>query len=175
MQKNTLNAYDVALYFLFIARRDDAGDIISNLKIQKMLYYAQGHFLAFFDKPLFSEKIEAWKHGPVVKVIYDKFCKYGKLAINFKELDSYKREIYTKEHLDFLPFIYKKYNSLSAWTLAERTHKESPWLKNYTENNTNEIPQKDLKDFFKKVLYNEIEELKKLKKTDEDIKKYGFY
>lgn len=168
------SAYDVALYFLFIARKDNAGDTISNLKIQKMLYYAQGEFLAFFDVALFPEKIEAWKHGPVVKKIYDNFRKYGKLAIDFKELENFRSEIYTKEHLDFLPFIYKKYNSLSAWDLAQKTHKETPWLKNYTENNTNEIPLKDLKEFFKKSLEYEIRKLKELKSIDEDLRLYGF-
>lgn len=62
-----MKALDVAKYFLFLARNREAGDTISNLKIQKMLYYAQGYSLALFNKPLFDDRIEAWKHGPVVK------------------------------------------------------------------------------------------------------------
>ena len=73
-----LKSYDVALYFLFRARELEAGDTISNLKMQKLLYYAQGHFLATYKKPLFDDKIEAWKYGPVVKEVYDKFKIYGR-------------------------------------------------------------------------------------------------
>ena len=63
-----LSCYDVAQYFL--AKSDeDAGDLMSNLKLQKLVYYAQGFALALFDKPLFSERIEAWIHGPVYPAV----------------------------------------------------------------------------------------------------------
>ena len=63
------SAVDVARYFL-AQSDDDAGDIISNLKLQKLLYYAQGVTLALTGKPLFSDPIEAWQHGPVVPSVY---------------------------------------------------------------------------------------------------------
>ena len=37
------------------------GDTISNLKLQKMLYYQQGFHLAYFGTPLFDEDIVAWQ------------------------------------------------------------------------------------------------------------------
>ena len=80
----TLKAYDIALYFLFRARELEAGEVISNLKMQKLLYYAQGHFSALYDEPLFEERIEAWRYGPVVKNVYDRFAKYTNLAIDFR-------------------------------------------------------------------------------------------
>lgn len=116
-----MKAYDVALYFLFRARELEAGDTISNLKMQKLLYYAQGHYLAIFDKVLFDDDIEAWKYGPVVKNVYDVFKVYGNLAIDFKELDNFKRELYTEEHLDILPFVFNKYN-IQAKELVNKTH-----------------------------------------------------
>ncbi|HSX79064.1 MAG TPA: type II toxin-antitoxin system antitoxin SocA domain-containing protein, partial [Candidatus Saccharimonadia bacterium] len=60
-----LDCYDVAQYFLAKAD-EDAGDLMSNLKLQKLVYYAQGFALALLDKPLFPQCIEAWIHGPVV-------------------------------------------------------------------------------------------------------------
>lgn len=54
-----LTCYDIADYFLSLCD-DDNGDLISNLKIQKLVYYAQGFSLAINDKPLFEEKIQAW-------------------------------------------------------------------------------------------------------------------
>ena len=47
-------------------------ELMSNLKLQKMLYYEQGFHLAAFDTPLFDENIEAWMFGPVVPEVYEK-------------------------------------------------------------------------------------------------------
>ncbi len=60
-----LSCDDAAKYFL-AQTSEDAGDLISNLKLQKLLYYAQGFHLALYDEPLFPEAIEAWTHGPVL-------------------------------------------------------------------------------------------------------------
>ena len=64
-----LTCYDIAKYFLAQAD-EEIGDLISNLKLQKLVYYAQGFYLALHDEALFPEDIEAWTHGPVVPVLY---------------------------------------------------------------------------------------------------------
>ena len=156
MKSDTISAYNVALYFLFRARELGAGDTISNLKMQKLLYYAQGHFLATYQKPLFNDKIEAWEYGPVVKNVYDSFKKYGKLAIDFKELDNFKSDIYTEEHLDTLPFVFNKYN-VSAIELMRKTHNESPWLEYHNPYIPREIPQEAIKNFFTEMFKQEAE------------------
>ncbi|KJW07325.1 Panacea domain-containing protein [Orientia tsutsugamushi] len=58
-----LSCFDVASYFLVLVDRA-AGDVITQLKLQKLVYFAQGAHLALFDKPLFKEDIEAWENGP---------------------------------------------------------------------------------------------------------------
>ena len=73
-------AFSVAKYFLFLSD-EEAGDTISNLKLQKLLYYAQGFHLALNDSPLFAESIEAWTHGPVVPVVYQLYKHAGASAI----------------------------------------------------------------------------------------------
>lgn len=55
----------------------DGGELMSNMKLQKMLYYQQGYHLAAFGTPLFDEDIEAWMYGPVVPCVYDHFKKFG--------------------------------------------------------------------------------------------------
>ena len=49
------------------------GDLVSNLKLQKLLYYCQAWYLALYDGPLFDERIEAWTHGPCVPPVYGEF------------------------------------------------------------------------------------------------------
>lgn len=53
-----LTCFDVAKYFLSLCNDEESGDLISNLKIQKLVYYAQGFSLAINNKPLFKEKFK---------------------------------------------------------------------------------------------------------------------
>jgi uncharacterized phage-associated protein len=57
---------EVADYFITIVG-ESCGEDLTHLKLQKLVYYAQGFHLGLFDKPLFEEPIEAWAHGPVVQ------------------------------------------------------------------------------------------------------------
>jgi uncharacterized phage-associated protein len=68
MSVRTYSAADVARFFLSSAEPDD--NDISNLKLQKLCYYAQGILTAMGGVPLFSESIYAWDHGPVVEQLY---------------------------------------------------------------------------------------------------------
>ena len=171
-----MKALEVARYFLFLARRVDAGDTFSNLKIQKMLYYAQGYSLALRHKPLFDERIEAWENGPVVREVYREFKHYSNNSISFDELDSFNTDSFKddKEILDILILIFNKYGSMGAWKLRNKTHSEDPYLKSYSPNLNNEIPQNLIEEFFQKELDREALKLEIKRTFDEDLKKYGF-
>ncbi len=67
---------DVAECFLYLDDTNE-GDGISNLKLQKPAYYAQGFYSAIFGKPLFDNSISAWSHGPVVSDLYHDYKQYG--------------------------------------------------------------------------------------------------
>lgn len=119
-----LSAHDVAKYFLALTSEDE-GDVISNLKLQKLLYYAQGFSLAIFDKSLFPETIEAWTHGPVVPEVYHEYKKYGDRGIPYQyDIDFSKFNEDTKELLDE---VYEVYGQFAAWMLRNFTHDEPPW------------------------------------------------
>lgn len=116
-------ALEIATYFL---SKDDveAGNFISNLKLQKLLYYAQGYHLALFDKPLFRDPIVAWAHGPVVKVVYQKYKRYKDRSIPPPQKVQFKIK---KETREFLDEVYKVIGQFSAWKLRDMTHQEQPW------------------------------------------------
>ena len=65
----------VTNYFIWFFQKH--GDLITNLKLQKLLYFAQGWFLALYDTPLFKEEIQAWIHGPVVATVYHSYKGFG--------------------------------------------------------------------------------------------------
>lgn len=101
---------------------DEDTDYISNLKLQKLLYYAQGSFLSIYDKPLFEDPIEAWRHGPVVYSVYQKYKKFGSTGI-----DEFDKSDIDKETESLLKEVYKIFGKYSAWGLREMTHQEDPW------------------------------------------------
>lgn len=141
-----LTCFDVADYFL--SRCDeDSGDTISNLKLQKLVYYAQGFSLVLLDKPLFGEKIEAWMHGPVVPDLYRRFKQHGNSALPVPEqLDLAK---YTEDEIELLDEVYKVYGQFSAWKLRNMTHEETPWKENYIEGVGGfEISADDMVEYF---------------------------
>jgi uncharacterized phage-associated protein len=142
MSFSQLSCHDVAQYFL--AQIDeDAGDLISNLKLQKLMYYAQGFALALYGRPLFPERIEAWTHGPVVPDLYHEYKGHGSDAIPFpRGIELTEFEAKTRELLDE---VYATYGQFSAWKLRDMTHSEPPWSETPAGL---EIRHDDLSEFF---------------------------
>ncbi|WP_353932474.1 type II toxin-antitoxin system antitoxin SocA domain-containing protein [Okeanomitos corallinicola TIOX110] len=146
-----LNCHDVAKYFLSRAD-EDAGDLISNLKLQKLLYYAQGFHLALYNEPLFPELVEAWIHGPVVPEVYHEYKNFGSNAIPIPEDIDFS--IYDEKTVDLLDEVYSVYGQFSAWKLRNMTHNEEPWKDTDV---SGVITHECLKKYFKTQLLDEDE------------------
>jgi uncharacterized phage-associated protein len=97
---------------------------MSHLRIQKLLYYAQGLSLAYRGRPAFPEEIQAWRHGPVVPDVWRVFSayRYGQIpdheAISFDLGD---------DDAEFITSVWEGYRRYSASALRKMTHRESPW------------------------------------------------
>lgn len=50
---------------------------VDPMKVQKLLYFMHGYYLASTDQPLFDELFQAWKLGPVLPSIYHWLKRYG--------------------------------------------------------------------------------------------------
>lgn len=137
------SVFDVAKYFL-ILQDTDAGDSITNLKLQKLVYYAQGFHLALYDKPLFKEKIMKWEHGPVVAELYTRYSSFGSKALPIPKKFSF--EVIAEETREFLDEIYRVLGQFSAWKLRNMTHDELPWK---SAKRNQEISHPTLKKYFK--------------------------
>lgn len=143
-----LTCYDVANYFLAkYGTSSKENDLISNLKLQKLVYYAQGFSIALFDEPLFDDPIEAWDYGPVVSALYQSYKTYKSDALptpsNFDE------SIYPKHIGKLLDDVYCEYGQFSAWKLRDMTHEEEPWLQTYEAGKNKIISTSLLKSFFR--------------------------
>ena len=127
MDSYSIPIEEVANYFL--DKLDiETEDCISNLKLQKLVYYAQGFVMALTDKKLFDEPIEAWEHGPVVRSLYQKYKENGSAAITKTKDLEYKSLSKYPEVMEILDEVYQVYGQFSAWKLRNMTHDETPWL-----------------------------------------------
>lgn len=139
------NAKDIAEWFLNqnrVQMNFEDSEYITNLKLQKLLYYAQGYFLARKKEPLFNEDFLAWEHGPVIRSIYNEYKVNGSKGIEYEEDFCVNIDIETERILED---VYEKYGQYTAWKLRNMTHEESPWL----TTPRNEVICKDkIKDYF---------------------------
>jgi uncharacterized phage-associated protein len=121
---------------------EKGGESISNLKLQKLLYYAQGAYMAIASKVLFDDPIHAWKHGPVVEAVYHKYKSFGSGGI---EHEGCVLPDFDAEAENILEQVYDVFGQYSAWKLREMTHTEAPW--STTEQGEIINPNK-IKDYF---------------------------
>lgn len=137
------NINKIADYFIFLSD-PDIGDSMTNLKLQKLLYYAQSFHLVLFGEPLFEDEIKNWEHGPVVPNIYQQYKDFGGDTIpipNEVDLDALNQN-----EKELLKDVYNVYGQFSAWKLRDMTHAEDPWK----NTNRNDVISKDsLMTYFK--------------------------
>lgn len=144
------NVMDVARFVVNYSI--DIGRPVSNLKLQKLLYFIQVAFIRCYGVPCFDEPIVHWRHGPVVESVYQKYKAYGAENITDKEneyfsfsFDSknmsfvtdrklYNENIFRFMHLGLMKSIVEQYKDFLPWDMVELTHREGPWK----ETNRNE-------------------------------------
>lgn len=136
---------DIANKLLLKASCENGGELMSNMKLQKMLYYQQGYHLAVFDTPLFNDSIEAWMYGPVVPYVYNYFKRYGAGGIIPEENTSIEL---TDNEERLFDDVCNAYINFSAIGLMEKTHKEEPWASTYVAGENKVISLEKLKSFF---------------------------
>lgn len=152
MSRTTVDALDVADWFIARANRDKVenfGEGVSNLKLQKIIYFAQAAHLALEDKPLFNDEIYAWDYGPVVNTVYHKFKRNLRTPIADPSDNKYLG--LRAEVTDFLEDIWKLFGKYSAGKLVEMTHAHDPWKNTYDGTRDKVIPKDLLKSYYKPI------------------------
>lgn len=118
---------EVAKYFIAKAYEDGREMEMTNMKIQKLLYYAQSIYLALYDEPLFNNNLEAWRNGPVCPPVYRYYCKFESQQLpipKVTEINQLTPEI--KAVLDEVWWFFGEYH---AYQLSDMSHIEFPWRK----------------------------------------------
>jgi uncharacterized phage-associated protein len=105
----------------------DAGDTLSPLKLQKLLYYCQAWHYTIFNQLLFKDKIEAWPHGPVVPSQFERFSYLKKNDNMLSNISNVEKVTLEKDTEDLLNEVMDIYGQHTAYYLEQLTHKEDPW------------------------------------------------
>ena len=129
-----------------IQRCDEKGKTISNLKLQKILYFVQAEFLVDINKPCFREAIEAWDFGPVVPEVYREYKIYGSANIPASKKKSIM-PISTND-ISRIDGIVDECSEYSASQLVEITHHQKPWINAYVPGKNREITKASIYEFF---------------------------
>lgn len=154
MERIENSALDIAKYILCFAQNN--GDTITNLKLQKLLYYAQAWYLVNNENnKLFEDNIEAWPYGPVVPCVYNEFKSFGRLPIDIDcNLENDFKNICgnTKQYLnEFCEFFLR----FSATELVAMTHQEKPWIEAINKGLYTVIDTNTMCNFYKDMLNND--------------------
>ena len=153
LDKEDNNIFEVAKYIINKIE-------VTNLSLQKILYYIQMFYMAFYDKPAFTNKCGAWEYGPVFGIIY---YKYKKFKENFI-IDCMPTSEIDPDLKSIIDNVLKYFGCFSGNTLVFFTHKEELWKKGY-ESQDKIIEKDDILNFGKKIIreYNisRIEEINK--------------
>lgn len=88
-------------------------------KLHKLLYYGQGHHLAVFDTPIFSESVAAWDMGPVVGRLWWTEKAEGESSDASGALG--------EAVLNTVGYVLSRYGRLTGRDLEHMTHAEDPW------------------------------------------------
>ena len=139
------NVLDICQYILYYYRINDKS--LSNLKLQKILYFLQAEFLVAKNTPCFSEEIMAWGCGPIVPKAYYEYRIYGGALIpNFNtKNNSY---LFYGDDLSIINEMLKTTINYSPTIMTQITLKQTPWKQTYSPYFEREISHKSIKDFF---------------------------
>lgn len=143
-------AIDVTKRILYVAQTN--GDLITNLKMQKLLYYAQAWFMVNNNKKvLFDDEIQAWQFGPIVPSVYNKLKKFKYNPISMDLSDENWKSLSKKQTVfieDFCKFFFK----FSATELVSMSHNETPWKEAFKKGQYSKISEDSMYEYYSNLL-----------------------
>ena len=148
------DAKQIAEYFVWKSQQENKP--VTNKKLQKLLYYAQAWNLVINKKPLFSEKIEAWIHGPVIPEVWKHFkdVDFNNLSCKIPENEL---DIFNEQEKKVLEEIWQVYGKYDSAYLEVLTHNETPWQEARkglldSESSQNEISNESMQRYYSQKL-----------------------
>lgn len=121
-KKYNNSAERIALYII------SSGKEITNLLLQKVLYYVKAMSRIIIGKSIIFEPCEAWKYGPVFPSVYEKYREFHKQEIEINLSKEYVCGLLTEEEKLVVDYVMNTFGIYNAWFLKDLTHHEEPWI-----------------------------------------------
>ncbi|WP_394161644.1 Panacea domain-containing protein [Galactobacter valiniphilus] len=127
---------------------------LETIKLQKLMYYCQAWSWAIRNRGMFSDAVQAWKHGPVVASLY---YEHRQLVVLPKEWEIGDAAAVPAADAELADAVLELYGGRSGWALRDLTHKEDPWVDAWAESNNGakrgfEISTESMRDYYAKRL-----------------------
>lgn len=146
-RKIVYKALDVARYVIDYEATQDR--TVSNLRLQKLLYFIQCAFLAAFNEPCFEDDLEAWDYGPVVPEVYRKYKIFGSTLIPASS--HHNKSIFSNKDMSLINNMLNACASRSTSTLVQISHNQDPWKNSYVAGMNNVITKNSIARYVKRV------------------------
>ncbi|WP_317328373.1 Panacea domain-containing protein [Ruthenibacterium lactatiformans] len=139
------SAHNIAIYVINWCL--DRNIQITNLKLQKLLYFLQGEYSKTTGNRLIIDDFYAWQLGPVVPSVYAEYSIFSSSA-----LPAQKQTVFiSNEDACVMDAILQKYAYCSTWNLVELSHQQDPWkYQHEIFGDKALIPYKSIADYFGK-------------------------
>lgn len=139
----------------FVNMGISAGDPVTQMKLQKMVFFAQGLHLALHQEVLCNEPFYAWKFGPVIPSIYQVYKKWGSSPIVEKPVfpDSANSDLLSSTERETIDYTWEITKNLDGITLSNWSHAaNSPWAQAYAKGENTIISNSIIKEYFEQNL-----------------------
>lgn len=123
---------DVANYIIGLPEKLNNGVLMSNLRIQRVLYFVQLFYLRDTGTVFFADDIEAWKYGPVVPTVYKNFSVFGAMPIMILQQDwEAAKKAISQEDQAFIDSVLEKTKGFKYYQLIDITRNHRAWISSY--------------------------------------------
>lgn len=126
---------------------------VSNIRLQKLLYFVQAQFIMDLGIAAFKEEMEAWSFGPVIPEIYRKYKIFGRDNIIVNAKSDIKKYLFgcnnelneeiLKEDMNIINKALKATEDVSTAELIRVSHLQDPWKNAYNKDNPKNIITKE--------------------------------
>lgn len=130
----------IANKFISLAQKENKQ--LTNMQLQKLVYFAQGFNLALLNKPLYYNNTHAWQWGPVIPQLYKKLQQYGSgFVSNHIPVDDHTESNIPPQSNEIIKAVWNYYGTYTGGQLSSITHqKSSPWSITWAEKQFSIIP-----------------------------------
>ena len=144
---------DIANTFIQLA--DERGVTVSNLKVQKLMYFAHARLLALHGEPLVNEEFQAFPYGPVIWAVYKELKHYGPSAIK-EPIQVDKVAQIDPQSMRAIKWSFDTFGSIHPLKLSDMTHREgAPWRQ--TKKKGGRIPNDVIETYYEERWVEETE------------------